>query len=652
MKPSKKTGSKTVQHARPPAGKAKPVTLKPLFIGVSAIAVVALIVFSPCLGAEFLGWDDYNYIRDNDLIRSLSWASVMHIFNYKTIVVGNYHPLTILTYALEYRVAGLNPFLFHLDNLLLHLFNIALFAWLMWLLTKKRYATLIAAALFALHPMRTESVVWAAERKDVLYAFFFLLSLICYVYFVVKDHRNYRYYLLSLGLFILSILSKGQAVVLPLTLFLVDYWFAKKITVRSLLLKAPYFLVSLASGILAIVAQHSSLTVQRLQEHTFAGRIVIAAFNIVAYLYKLVYPFNLSCFYKYPATGDMGWIYAGAVGAVLLIVFMAVYFRKNRTVVFGSLFFLFTLSIVTQILPVGNAIIADRYTYIPYIGLFFMAGMLFDPFIMAKGRNSWYFLAIPLAILAVFSIKSYQYATTWHSNVTLWENALRQDPDNGVAYTDLAHYYIEKEDYATAIPLLKKAIENEATFVECFNAYQNLGVACSRTGHDDEAVKNFTSALSRRPAYVDALMNRGLSYTSMGKYDSAAADFTTILKTMDSLNVKAWYSRGIAWNKMNMPDRAIADYNTAIRINPGFQGPRVNRGNISFMRNQFDAAIADYNVALQLDPADGATFLNRSFSYFKLGRYTEALRDAMKAKELKTAVNPNYINDLEKGARR
>ena len=261
-------------------------------------------------------------------------------------------------------------------------------------------------------------------------------------------------------------------------------------------------------------------------------------------------------------------------------------------------------------------------------------------------------LAIPLAILAVFSIKSYQYATTWHSNVTLWENALRQDPDNGVAYTDLAHYYIEKEDYATAIPLLKKAIENEATFVECFNAYQNLGVACSRTGHDDEAVKNFTSALSRRPAYVDALMNRGLSYTSMGKYDSAAADFTTILKTMDSLNVKAWYSRGIAWNKMNMPDRAIADYNTAIRINPGFQGPRVNRGNISFMRNQFDAAIADYNVALQLDPADGATFLNRSFSYFKLGRYTEALRDAMKAKELKTAVNPNYINDLEKGARR
>ena len=134
--------------------------------------------------------------------------------------------------------------------------------------------------------------------------------------------------------------------------------------------------------------------------------------------------------------------------------------------------------------------------------------------------------------------------------------------------------------------------------------------------------------------------------------DSAAADFTTILKTMDSLNVKAWYSRGIAWNKMNMPDRAIADYNTAIRINPGFQGPRVNRGNISFMRNQFDAAIADYNVALQLDPADGATFLNRSFSYFKLGRYTEALRDAMKAKELKTAVNPNYINDLEKGARR
>ena len=650
MKPTKKSDINKVQHTRSTAGKTKPASLKPLIIGTSLIAAVAFLVFSPCLTADFLSWDDYNYIRDNALIRVFSWSNIMHIFHYKTIVVGNYHPLTILTYLMEYQVAGINPFLYHFDNLLLHLVNICLFAWLMWLLTKKTYATLLATALFAVHPMRVESVVWAAERKDVLYTCFFLLSLIFYLYFLLKTNRNYRYYLISLGLFLLSILSKGQAVVLPLTLFLVDYWFEKKITLRSLLNKAPYFLLSLISGIMAIVAQHTSLTEQRLMAHTLAERVAIAFFNVTAYLYKFVFPRNLSSFYKYPAAGDMGWVYAGALVAIAMIAATWFFFRKNRTVVFGSLFFLFTLSIVTQILPVGNAIIADRYTYIPYIGLFFIAGMLFDRFITVKPAKSSYFLVLPAVVLILFAIKSYFRSTEWRNNSTLWESAIQHDPDNGVALCNLGKEYVDKEDYQTAITLFKRAIQNEETFTECYNAYQNLGVAYAKAGDETGAVKNFSSAISRRPGFTEALFNRGLSYTSMGKYDSAVADFTTILTRMDSLSTKAYYSRGIALNKMNQPGRAIADYSTAIRIDPGYANPYVNRGNIRFAQNEFGAAVTDYSAALKINPDDGPTWLNRSFNYFSMQRYREALDDALKAQALKTDVDPNYLNDLQKFA--
>ncbi|MCX6267885.1 MAG: tetratricopeptide repeat protein [Bacteroidetes bacterium] len=647
MKPAKKPDKRNVPHQTRTAGKEKSLSLKPLIVGNIVIAVIAFIVFSPGLTAEFQGWDDYNYIKDNALIRVLSWENIMHVFNYKTIVVGNYHPLTILSYIFEYQLVGLNPFLYHFDNLLLHLFNTVLVSLLMWLLTKKTYATLIATALFAVHPMRVESVVWAAERKDVLYTFFFLLSLVFYIYFLLKSRRNYQYYFISIVFFILSILSKGQAVVLPLTLFLVDYWYSKKITLSSILNKLPYFAFSLMSGILALIAQQSSLTEQRLLVHSFAERLAIAGFNISAYLYKLVYPFNLSCFYKYPAVGDMLWIYAGALIAIAIIVITAVFFRKNKIVVFGSLFFLFTISIVTQLLPVGNAIIADRYTYIPYIGLFFIAGMLFDQFITGKRKNSQVLLFIPIAILVVFSIKSYAQSLTWHDNETLWQNAIKQDPDNGVAYNNLGHYYTQMEDYATAITMLKTAIRNEATYIEVFGAYQNLGVAYTKVGKNEEALENFSIAISKRPAFLEAYFSRGLTYTDLGRYNEAIADFTTVISKLNPLHAKSYYSRGVAFNKINMADSAIADYTSAIRIDPNYSEAYVNRGNIYFAHNSFDAAIADYNAAIGINPEAGNVFLNRSFVYFKMQRYKNALEDALKAKDLKTDVHPNYIRDLQ-----
>ncbi len=642
--PAKKNRTQRVPEQ---PGKEKYFSQKSIIFWTIGITVVTFLVFSPCLSGEFLGWDDYNYIRDNALIKAFTWANLQHIFYYKTIVVGNYHPLTVLSYVIEYHLVGLNPLLYHFDNLLLHLLNILLFAWLMWLLTKKSYATLLATALFALHPMRVESVVWAAERKDVLYAFFFLLSMIFYIHFLVKSRRNNQHYILSLLFFLLSVLSKGQAVVLPLTLFLADYWFQKKITLRSVLNKLPYLAISLASGILAITAQHSSLTENRLMAHSIFERAAFALFNVSAYLYKLVYPFQLSCFYKYPAINDMGGVYAGALAAIVITGAVALFFRKNRIVVFGALFFLFTLSIVSQILPVGNAIIADRYTYIPYIGLFFTIGLLFDQFVSSRQKFAAITVVASVVVLVVFAVKSYTQSRTWHNNESLWKNALKYDPDNGVALTNLGWEYIDRKEYTTAIDLLQRAIQNEPTYVECFNAYQNLGYAHSMVGMKEEAVRNFTSAIARRPGYIDGLFNRGLAYADIGKFDSAVADFTAILTLYDANNTKAFYSRGSAFNKLNQPDKAIADYTSAIRTDPGYSGAYINRGNIYFAQNMFEKAIGDYDIALKIKADDGNTWLNRSFAGFRLHHYKDALADALKARELKMAVPPKYILDLQ-----
>ncbi len=329
-----------------PKKNAEDSTIQKLKLIVLLILGAAFVVFSPGLRNEFVTWDDYNYIVNNPVVQSLSIENILHIFHYKTFIMGNYHPLTILSYAVEYKVAGLNPLLYHLNNILLHLLNTALLAYIIWNLSKKYYTTIIATALFAIHPMRVESVVWAAERKDVLYTFFFLFSFIFYLWYITKEEKKNRNYILSLVFFLFSILSKGQAVVLPLTFILIDYWIKRPITKKIVIDKIPFFLLSLAFGLLAMSAQSSSLTAQRLDDYTIFERLLFANYNLVAYLYKLIAPFSLACFYGYPAANEMLKVYVSPFIVLAILTWIIVKHRSNRSIMFGTAFFLFTIFIV------------------------------------------------------------------------------------------------------------------------------------------------------------------------------------------------------------------------------------------------------------------------------------------------------------------
>ena len=615
---------------------------------IAGLILLAFFCFIPALTNNLVNWDDYNYIRDNPYIQNLSPGAIASIFNVNTFIMGNYHPLTILSYAFEYKIAGANPFLYHFDNILIHLFNIFLVSLLAWLLTKKKYAVIIITALFAVHPMRVESVVWAAERKDVLYTFFYLLALLSYIYYVTVSENRTRSYILAFVFFLFSILSKGQAVVLPLTFLLIDYWYDKKIEIKMLLNKIPFFVLSLIFGGIAIRAQSSSLTEERLISHSFMERIIYAAYNLSAYLYKLVYPYDLACYYGYPMKSAMAPVYLGAVLAIVILVLLFLFFRKNKVVVFGTLFFLFTIFIVIQLMPIGNAIIADRYTYIPYIGLFFIIGILLDTLVSQKPKLRTVVTGILFVQIGIFGFASFMQAGTWKNNITLWNRVISNNPKEPVAYNNIAIDYMDTKNYDKAKASLFLAIKNSETYPEVYRSYHNLGKAFSETGKPETGLLYYDTSIMIANTYLDAYFGRGLTYTDMGKYDKAIADFSFIINHLNPNDVQSYYSRAVAYNKKGLSDSALTDYSRAVQIQPDYAKAYTNRGNIFFNQGKFQDAIFNYNEAVRYDSSSGINFMNRSFAYFRNGDYQPALTDALRAQGMKVNVPEQYITDLKK----
>lgn len=306
-----------------------------IYVGILIIA--SLFAFSPAFTNGFVNWDDYAYIVNNNLVTEFSFANIVKMFTPTTFVVGNYHPLTVLVYSIEHALFGLDPAAYHTVNVMIHLINVLLASLIAWRLLHHRMATLFMTSLFALHPMRVESVVWAAELKDVLYVCFFLGGIYRYIVNAQESREGIRDYAYVYGLFILSLLSKGQAVVFPLILLVVDFTLTRHITKKLILSKVPFFVTSLAFGFLAIAAQRGGqLSVVGPQlVLPFHERLACALYGVLMYFVKFLVPVNLACFYDYPLPEQMGviFVYAGASASVLItLVWLA---RRNRMLLGG-----------------------------------------------------------------------------------------------------------------------------------------------------------------------------------------------------------------------------------------------------------------------------------------------------------------------------
>ncbi len=392
-----------------PPGKKDPSSGSKTWFTIVFLAVLTYAAFYPSLKCEFTNWDDGTYVTENPLIWKLDGESVKNIFinppekrtesifSWFTPVSLNYHPITMLSLAIDYKFSKLDPYRYHLVNVLFHILNTVLLFLFIRLFVKQLNqrtrgisfqpdpfnVALIVSALWAIHPMHVESVSWVAERKDVLYVFFFLLS--CMQYLGWRDTKKTSKAVLCFVFFVCSCLSKGMGVVLPVVLVLMDWLLGETKTVKqlahSVITKAHFFIASLAFGIIAYKIQ-SQGAIAAMETFSLFQRLTFGCYGFIMYIYKLLLPVDLSAFYPYPFTDAQGNIpaiyYASPFIVLTLAVTVLVLMRKTefsgKVLAFGFAFYFVTIVLVLQFLSVGSVIMADRYSYLSYAGLFFMVG--------------------------------------------------------------------------------------------------------------------------------------------------------------------------------------------------------------------------------------------------------------------------------------
>ena len=646
------------------------------------VGAMSFFVFLTSLRGEFVNMDDDVYIYNNSFIDSFDARFFKWAFG--SFYVSNWHPLTWISHGVDYALWGLNPLGHHLSNNLLHAANAFLVvlvvmrllaSWQAGRLTSSHNSTpsgksgtlpnesgkhpdfphdvdhspftihrshLIVAGvtglLFGIHPVHVESVAWVSERKDVLCAFFFLLSLYAYLGYADgggKDGFRDRRYLVSLGFFVLALLSKPMAVTLPAVLLILDWYPLGRIrswgAIRGAIVeKLPFIVVSVASSVMTILAQGAEA--QSLETFPLFTRLIVGAFALVSYLWKMVLPLNLNPFYPYPPDVSLSSLkYLMPVLLVMAITAAAGLVARRQRIwlaVWG--YYVITLLPVLGIIQIGNQSMADRYVYLPSLGPFLIAAIAFS-WLYEKARElKKRRLAISLTgVSALAAFVSISYLTiaqieVWKDEFTLWNHVIAQEPgktffaynNRGIAYSNRGNYDKAVEDYNTAIAMKP----------DYFRVYNNRGVVFSRTGLYEKAIEDFSRAIGLHPNFDDAYNNRGIAYEKTGQFEKAMEDFQKAI-VLNPFSEKAYINRGVTYQKAGMLDEAIKDFNAAIYVNPNSHTAYNNRGICFYKKGLLNRAIEDYTRAIAINPYFKEAYYNRGLSFNRMGFSDRALQD-------------------------
>ncbi|HTA81870.1 MAG TPA: tetratricopeptide repeat protein [Bacteroidia bacterium] len=598
------------------------------------IVLVTFICFIPSLNNQFTTWDDDSYITQNPYITSFFTPNIKALCTKE--FVGNWQPLTMLTYAWNYSTSKLNPGAYFSTNLVLHLLNVCLVFFLALSLlenmVKKGYAGIkgkylfagLCALWFGIHPMHVESVAWASERKDVLYNFFYLLALIVYLAppksFPSKNSGNIfggSKGAVVLLLFFLSCLSKPMAVVLPLSLLAIDILLKRKVEAKLFIEKLPLFVLSLIMGGLAFYEQQHGGAVTSFQALTLGERIMFPAYGFIMYCLKFVLPINLSSYYPYPdLTGPplpVIFFIAPFIAIALIAIPLYMAYKKGnnsfRLTVFGVGFYLANIVFVLQFISVGKTIMADRYSYVSYFGLLFI--LLYMAFTLIEKRNP-FSMPVQFALLGVtlfFSIACYSRTKVWHNTETLWRDVASKYPLRvGEAYESLGNYYAATGNLDSAYTNYK--VLSTIYFRDPY-VFDRLGNICLQKQDYEEALISFNKSLAIDSNYYFSIVDRANVYARMTKFNLA-----------------------------------LEDYNHACRINPADENVLLKKGTVEMNMGNMKAALIDFNKTLAIDPNNVTCMYVLSIAYKKSIDYTNALAYAIKAKNAGYNVPDEYIGKL------
>ena len=651
----------------------------------SVLVLVTLAVFWQVKAHEFINYDDGLYITENThvqaglSIESLKWA-------FRTGHACNWHPVTWLSHMLDVQLLGLNPGRHHLVNVLFHIANALLLFLVLRRMTKALWPSAFVAALFALHPLHVESVAWVAERKDVLSTLFWLLTMGAYIFYV--ERPGYRRYLPVLGFFALGLMSKPMLVTLPFVLLLLDYWPLGRLRpnmqdrgtprnapspekpagkkrkaagpspqsivpvkehaappgqwsmIRPLLLeKVPLFVFSILSSAVTILTQERAM--QSLQKLPAAERIANALVSYGMYLEKTFWPRDLAVFYPRPDAYPL-WQVLGAALLLLAATFLVIRYAKRFPYLgVGWLWYLGTLVPVIGLVQVGLQAMADRYSYVPLIGIFIMiAWGVPDCF------QRWSHRRIALGVLSGVAILSCIVVTWvqlqfWQDNVALYRHTLKVTTGNFITNNSLGAAFSAQGKNDDAITHFRAAVGIKPEYAE---AWYNLGNAYEKSGQIAKAIEAYQQALRINPEYAEAWNNLGIAYGRAGVKEKAVEAFQRALQKNPEY-AEAWNNLGAAYGEENgQTAKTFEAFRQALRINPEYTEAWNNLGIAYGRTGQTAKAIETFQQAVRVNPGNVQAWYNLGIGYRESGQRGQA----MEVYERLKAIDPAAAEEFRK----
>ncbi len=656
---------------------------------VLIIISITAISFSSAINNGFTSWDDSYYVVENRYIKDFSWEGLTKLWTERTGLGGT--RLTLTSFMVDFKLWGLNPKGYHAENVLWHIFNSVLLFFLIGRLIKNRKVAFITAILFAVHPMHVESVAWIVERKDVLYTFFLLLCFHAYISYIQSSKPLIKgLYWLAFSLsFLLSWHSKFTAVIILPLLFLIDYIMRRRLSVWLILEKLPILVFTtsevyrIAFGSSARMDFHGKkllVSGHQTYGYSFFEKALLASYSLMFYLIRFFLPIKLSAIVPYPdkleGVFPMEYYLAFGLAIISLTVIAVSLLRmkeKRREYVFGFLFFLVSISVFLHFVSIkGVVVVADRYTYVPYIGLSFMLGVFLNK-PRSEKLNQLLWTAFILLVV-VFSVSSFQRNKVWKNDISLYSNVLENNPNVKEALNNRGNAYNAIGKYELALADFNKGLEQYPGYKSFYN---NRAQAFFQLDSFELALLDLDKAISLDPGYMDAYLNKGQVLISMEEYERAISVYSEAID-MAPYRALIYLSRANAYFELDLQEEALADFQKAIEVYPRsyrayYELGRWYRQNkdlkqaevnlekarelnpffpeiyneIGYVYNQaqsFEKAREHLNKAIEMNPFLAKAYNNRGISLFNLGEADAALLDFNKAIDIDSTFAEAYSN--------
>lgn len=608
--------------------------VRTLLLLIGGFFGIGFLLYGWSLHNEFVRWDDGMLIYENPVIRQINPSTLKWIFTHFDPEL--YIPLTFFTYQIDYLISGVHPFLYHLDNLVLHILNALLVMFLCFALFKRKAIALFCGLLFLMHPLNTEAVEWASGRKDVLSTFFLLASIASYFFY--RDQSSRRWYIASLLLFLCGLLSKVMIITLPIVLLLLDYARMRKMDRAFFLDKVPYLALSILFGLIGILGKE-----QVIGASSFSEKFLMAFKSMVFYMQQYLWPAKFSLLYPYNGTiTALSPDFFVPIFIICALLLCAILLRNRyRLVTVGIFFYCVTVAPTLLNFAKGEMDLyfaSDRYAYVPQIGLiillvsfFLLIGNWLKKFIQDQMIDRAG-MVIGLILLCTLGTLSYRLSLVWKNTQSLFQNVITQYPDASyVAYNNLCNaerladhlelavedctkslavrphpktysnlgaIYRKQKNFADAIDVYQKAIALDA---QSPYPYFGIGIVYAERGQFDLAEAAYQKAIGLKPNYADVYVNLGALYAATGEYTKAAEQYKKAL-SYNSFSTAALYNAGIADAELGKTESAMQFYAQALAVDSSLVAARINLALLLYKEGNGEAAIAQFRAVLRTDP--------------------------------------------------